>query len=285
MDARARRTMISVIIPYFNSEKTVARALESVVRQTFDGYEIIAIDDGSTDRTHRIVDEFFEKNAGVRFQHVFQKNQGPSEARNLGISKAKGKYLAFLDSDDYWVNSKLETQINLMNEMQIDLLGSNITMVGTNGKISRKYFVKRKIEYVSYRKLLFKHYFYTSSVMVRKKILAAAGGFPEKQKYAEDTLAFARVARNHKSAVSRDFLVRIDKPMFGESGLSANLAETHRFILRNITTLKREDKDSAGKVGGLLYDLATWFALLKYLRRCVISIWNRKRHGGMRRHE
>ena len=115
--------MISVIIPYYNSENTIIRALESVVKQTFTDYEVILVDDSSTDSSHSIVDNYMKKHKHVSFKHYCQKNTGPSEARNLGISKSDADYIAFLDSDDSWVENKLEIQIKLMknNEIEIDI--------------------------------------------------------------------------------------------------------------------------------------------------------------------
>jgi Glycosyltransferases involved in cell wall biogenesis len=263
---------VSVIIPYYNSESTIIRAIESVAKQTFTDYEIILVDDGSSDNTHIIVDAYIKKHNEIYFKHYYQENAGPSEARNLGISKSDAEYIAFLDSDDSWVSNKLEIQMKLMAENEIDLLGSNINIVGPNGKIIREYYIKSQLEYVSFYKLLFKHYFYTSSVVIRKKVVDNIGGFPEKQKYAEDTLLFTRITRKYKTAVSKDFLVSAYKPLFGESGLSGNLKETNKYVLRNITTLRKENVHNSKKIGYVLYVWALLFSQVKYFRKILISL-------------
>jgi hypothetical protein len=158
-----------------------------------------------------------------------------------------------------------------MTENKIDLLGSNINIVEADRKRIQKYYVKRQLEFISFYKLLFKHYFNTSSVVIRKKILNNIGGFPEKQKYAEDTLLFARITRNYKSAVSKDFLVNVYKPLFGESGLSGNLKETNKYVLKNFEALRRENANSPKKIGHCLYVLISLFSNIKYSRKIIIS--------------
>ena len=265
-------SIVSVIIPYYNSERTIIRAIESAVTQTFTDFEIILVDDGSKDNSHIIVDDYIKKQNKIKFQHYYQENAGPAEARNLGISKSDAGHIAFLDSDDSWVGNKLEIQMKLMAENKIDLLGSNISIVETDGKIIRHYYVQRQLEYISFYKLLFKHYFYTSSVVARKIILEKIGGFPEGQKYAEDTLLYARITRKYNSAVSSDFLVNVYKPLFGESGLSGNLKETNKYVLKNFRVLRKENVYNSRKIGHVLYVLAILFSRIKYFRKILISL-------------
>jgi glycosyltransferase involved in cell wall biosynthesis len=89
--------LISVIIPTFNRENTLARAIKSVTAQTLDNWELIIVDDGSTDRTAEVVSKFMDSD---RIYYYIQNNKGVSSARNYGAALAKGDYLIFLDSDD-----------------------------------------------------------------------------------------------------------------------------------------------------------------------------------------
>jgi glycosyltransferase involved in cell wall biosynthesis len=266
---------VSVIIPYYNSESTIIRAIESVAKQTFSDFEIILVNDGSNDNTHIIVDDYIKKNEKIDFKHYYQENAGPSEARNLGISKSDAEYIAFLDSDDSWISNKLEIQMKLMVENQIDLLGSNINIVEANVKRIRKYYIRRQLEYISFYKLLFRHYFCASSLVISKKVLDNVGGFPEKQKYAEDTLLFARITRKYKSAASNDFLVNAYKPLLGESGLSGNLKETNKYVLKNFEVLRKENTNSPKKIGHCLYALILLFSNVKYFRKLSVSIFKK----------
>jgi len=267
--------MVSVVIPYYNSAGTIINSLESAVEQTFTDFEIILVDDGSNDNTHVIVDDYIKKNEKIHFKHYYQKNAGPSEARNMGISKSDAEYIAFLDSDDAWVSNKLEIQMRLLAENEIDLLGSNINILETNGQIIRKYFVTSKLEYISFYRLLFRHYFHTSSSVIRKKVLDNIGGFPEKQKYAEDTLLFNKTARKYKAAVSNEFLVNVYKPLFGDSGLSGNIKESNKYELNNFKVLRMENANSPKKIGLFLYVLVLLFEYVKYLRKNLIVFFRK----------
>lgn len=102
---------VSVIIPAFNRAHCVAHAVESVLAQTFQDVEIIAVDDGSTDGTAEVLEKF-----GDRVRLIRQKNRGVSGARNTGVKAARGEWIAFLDSDDRWHPEKLERQLNALQK-------------------------------------------------------------------------------------------------------------------------------------------------------------------------
>ena len=94
----------SVIIPTYNRRKFLKIALNSVLQQTFRNFEVIIIDDGSCDGTNELVAQFKDQ----RIIYLYQKNHGVAHARNCGLERAKGRYIAYLDSDDRWVPQKLE---------------------------------------------------------------------------------------------------------------------------------------------------------------------------------
>ena len=99
---------VSIIIPTYNREQLLGRAIKSVLAQTYQDFELIIVDDGSTDNTERLVKSFnSEKTRYIRHR----KNKGPAAARNTGIRSAKGDYIAFQDSDDEWMPEKLEKQM------------------------------------------------------------------------------------------------------------------------------------------------------------------------------
>ena len=102
--------LVSVIIPTFNRAETLFRAMSSVLTQSFSNLELIVVDDGSTDGTAGIVHTFDDK----RIRYYYQENKGVSAARNLGLGKAQGRFAAFLDSDDYWLPSKIEQHLRFM---------------------------------------------------------------------------------------------------------------------------------------------------------------------------
>ena len=107
--------LVSVVIPTYNRAKVILRALDTALSQTYGNLEIIVVDDGSTDDTQAVLAPYAD-----RIRYLFQANQGASAARNHGINAARGKYIAFLDSDDAWLPNKLERQVALL-ESQPDL--------------------------------------------------------------------------------------------------------------------------------------------------------------------
>jgi glycosyltransferase involved in cell wall biosynthesis len=99
---------VSVIIPVYNGQEYVAATLESVFEQTFLDFEVIVIDDGSTDRTEAILERFHDKIILLKNSH-----KGPASSRNLGLEASRGSLVAFLDSDDLWLRHKLERQVSI----------------------------------------------------------------------------------------------------------------------------------------------------------------------------
>jgi len=103
--------LVSVIIPTYNREKFVTLAIDSVINQTFKDYELIVIDDGSTDNTKNVLKQY-----NAKIHYIYQNNSGVSAARNAGIKVARGEWLAFLDSDDEWMPEYLECQMQRAKE-------------------------------------------------------------------------------------------------------------------------------------------------------------------------
>ena len=104
------QALISVIVPVYNVEKYLPECVESIISQTYDNLEVILIDDGSTDRSGKICDEFAEKDSRIVVIH--QKNSGVSAARNRGLDLCRGEYISFVDSDDYYCTDLMESAMN-----------------------------------------------------------------------------------------------------------------------------------------------------------------------------
>ncbi len=111
---------VSVIMPSYNSEQFLPATIDSVINQTFKAWELIIIDDGSTDNSNKIIEEYMQRSEKIKLISL-ESNCGPAIARNRGIQEAKGRYIAFLDSDDYWHLDKLSKQISFMQEHDIAL--------------------------------------------------------------------------------------------------------------------------------------------------------------------
>lgn len=173
--------LISVVITSFNSEKFIEEAVISVLNQTFQNFEIIVVDDQSTDKTAEIVREFSAKDSRIKFYSISHSGK-PSTVRNYGIAKAKGKYIAFLDGDDVWEKYKLEEQFNSIQKNQDAVLvySASIT-VGAN--IFSPYYEVLPLLHKAARNkndLIQKgNSIPLSTVLVSKKYLDMAGGFDE----------------------------------------------------------------------------------------------------------
>jgi glycosyltransferase involved in cell wall biosynthesis len=107
-----KNSLVSVIIPTFNRGWILKEAVDSVLAQDYKGFELIVVDDGSTDNTSEILASY-----GNDIRVLFQENKGVSASRNRGIAETSGQFIAFLDSDDLWLPQKLSTQVEFYNQM------------------------------------------------------------------------------------------------------------------------------------------------------------------------
>lgn len=111
---------ISIIVPIYNSEKYLEKCIESVLKQEYECYELILIDDGSTDQSGIICDQYAKKDNRIKVIH--KNNSGVSDSRNIGIKRATGKYILFLDSDDWIEGNSLDKIYEAINEKELDIL-------------------------------------------------------------------------------------------------------------------------------------------------------------------
>lgn len=156
---------VSVVIPVYNCEKYIETALESVKGQKTD-WECIIVDDHSTDGTAKRIEPFLKDS---RFRYICQeRNMGVATGRNLGVSMAEGKYIAFLDGDDYWTEDKLEKQYAIMEENNAVLSSTGRELMDEKDALSGK--VIGIPERVSYKMLLKGNVLNTSGVMVRRDV-------------------------------------------------------------------------------------------------------------------
>lgn len=124
--------LVSIVIPTFNREHTIVRAVESVLRQTYRQLEIIIVDDCSSDNTERVIKDNFASNAQVSYIRLTH-NCGACHARNVGVKLSKGEYIAFLDSDDVFELQKIQKQIQLLAETGADLCATDYIRINKRG--------------------------------------------------------------------------------------------------------------------------------------------------------
>ena len=128
--------LVSVIIPTFNNKQYIEETIDSVLSQTYKNIEIIIIDDGSDDGTDKIVSQKYKN----KVKYYFQKNSGLSSARNMGLKKAKGSLIQFLDSDDLITKNKIKSQVKFLNQnINIDIVYSNCRTFKNDKNINTKW--------------------------------------------------------------------------------------------------------------------------------------------------
>lgn len=184
--------VVTVIIPTYNRAHLLSRALDSVLAQTFEDFEVLVVDDGSTDDTAALMAEYVARDERVRYL-VQPRNAGVSAARNRGLREARGAYIAFLDSDDEWLPTKLERQVDRFEVLPEDvgLVYGGVENVGADGE--------RTVHTPEHRGDLFqtllrKNVIHgTSGVMLRRAAAVRAGFFDEEIPAIEDWEYWLRV--------------------------------------------------------------------------------------------
>ncbi|MBL4899048.1 MAG: glycosyltransferase family 2 protein [Colwellia sp.] len=191
---------VSVIIPTYNRNELVLDAIDSVLEQTFQNFEIIIVDDGSTDDTKTHIDKYQKKD--TRIKYIFQENQGVSIARNTGIDAAQGQYIAFLDSDDRFLIDKLERQVLILDKhLDVGLIYGKILVentitkkLGSWGHAFAGSLEKTEMHQKIYKRHLF---FYIGTTLIRKEIIGNIK-FDSRMKTGEDFLFYLLLSKQTK---------------------------------------------------------------------------------------
>jgi teichuronic acid biosynthesis glycosyltransferase TuaG len=185
---------ISIIVPAYNAELFLAETLASVQRQTYREFEVIVVDDGSTDRTSEIARQFVEKDA--RFTLLRQPNAGTAAACNKGLKQARGKWIAFLEADDVWLPEKLTAQLDLLEqEPRANLLFTDYFTWDGQKDFGRRYSDPDKFpDGDAGRRLIFFDLFGTSTVMIKRETLNAIGLFDVEVPVGQDWDLWLRIA-------------------------------------------------------------------------------------------
>ncbi len=185
--------LISVIIPTYNRKNFLKIAVESVLNQTYKNFELIIVDDGSTDDTENLIKSYNDE----RIIYWYQKNRGASAARNTGISIANGYYIAFLDSDDRWKPEKLEIQYQAMEEHPEFMLSHTEEIWYRNGKILNPKKKHKKQHGDIFKQSLQLCAISMSTVMVKKELFNLIGLYDEKLEVCEDYDMWLRVTSQY----------------------------------------------------------------------------------------
>lgn len=174
MKSKEKLPLVSIIIPLYNAESFIIETLESVKRQSYGNYEVIIVDNVSTDNGCDIVKEFIADLDGFQLLQTDANSGGPAHPRNVGIEHSRGQYIAFLDSDDIWNYKKLELQVSYMLEGQLNFTSTNSFLIDENGNPLKKRAknVSQAIKKYGIKSLLFKNTIVTSSVILERSFLS-----------------------------------------------------------------------------------------------------------------
>ncbi len=187
--------LVSIITPAFNAERYIVETINSVINQTYKNWELIIVDDKSSDQTVAIIKKIAKKDNRIKLiEHLH--NSGPAIARNTALSFSKGDYIAFLDSDDLWLKNKLENQIKIMLENKYCFTYTSYKRISFDGSVIGHQIVIP--DSLSYHKLLKNTAIATSTVIINKNII---GDFTMKNTYYDDFACWLEILKKGCSAI------------------------------------------------------------------------------------
>jgi GT2 family glycosyltransferase len=196
--------LVSIIVPAYNAEKYIGNTIDSVLSQTYPHFELLIINDGSTDRTRKIVEFYCAKDARVKLTNI--QNQGVSAARNFGLNNSAGQYICVLDADDLWSSNKLHLQIQEItkDDSKIILGGIKRFTQDSMERISwgeethlprldpNTRYLEQILSLSQYEMVLF------NTLLAKREILLKEGGWDSSLKNAEDWDFWCRLARSYE---------------------------------------------------------------------------------------
>jgi glycosyltransferase involved in cell wall biosynthesis len=214
---------ISIIIPTYNSSLFLKRTVKSVLSQTFTDWELLMVDDCSTDNTAELIEEFTKQDSRIKLYKTPQNSGGPATAKNIGINNAQGEYVAFLDHDDEWLPEKLKKQLELFETSKNEKLGLVSCYINIRDNNTKKIISKHRTLYKenTLSMLLQYNFLVTSScVMTKLEILKKVGLFDTDFKVSDDWDMWLRII---KSRYELDFIPECLVDYFvHENNLSSN---------------------------------------------------------------
>ena len=249
------KPQISVIIPVYNRDKLLKRAVESVLKQSYQNFELIVVDDGSDDDIAAVMNKYKDK----RIKLLKTPHSGVSAARNAGVDHAKYDYIAFLDSDDQWLKTKLEKQVNSLSDNPI----YNICYTGEkwirDGKDFKHKKALKKFTGFVFDKCLEDCFIGCSTVLLKKNLFYEAGGFDTDLKVCEDYDIWLKISAKYPVLLIEDPL--IIKYGGHRDQLSTKFWGNDRFRLKSIYNLINN---------AILNDVQHEQAVKIFLKKCAI---------------
>jgi|GEM_PF-993761 glycosyltransferase involved in cell wall biosynthesis len=240
---------LSVIIPTYNRAALLGKTLESVAAQTFSDYEVIVVDDGSTDRTEEAIERYLNDSPGLekRLRYFFQENQGKPLALNRGLAEARGEWIAFLDSDDLWLPNKIAEQFKVLQQIAPQSQAcftdarfiNNANLHATAFECAGKRFTDRTGVLSDPSELIGKFWVYIQTVLVHSRVLAKVGEFDPRFWIGDDEDFIFRLSLQTSLCYINSPLVLIDRTPQHEERLT-ELASRRTYEVLQLRQLKLE---------------------------------------------
>lgn len=260
--------LVSIIVPVFNAEKTLRYTLNSILSQSFIDYEVLIINDLSTDSSHEIIDHYVKFDDRFKGIHLEKNFGAPAGPRNIGIDLAKGRWIAFLDSDDIWHEKKLEKQINILEKTGALFASTSMFNFSNNDQLSFPEEDFESFQYITFKMQMNQFLTPTSSVVVAKDIISKIK-FNESLEYKarEDVDCFLHCHEilGHSIKIKGAMLAyRISEGQI--SGNKIKMIKRHYHVLKNYRMVS----------GKKLNYKALWFTLNHFIRAIIPRFFQKK---------
>lgn len=266
--------LVSVIIPVFNRKKLLERAIQSVLKQSFEDFELFVVDDGSDDGVQELT-VLNERN--ITFIRL-EENSGVSKARNIGVKKSSGEWIAFLDSDDEWFTQKLQKQIDWCRENpQFEITQTKEIWI-RNGKQVNPPMTHHKSQGDLFSASLHRCMITPSSVLLKRSLFEKSGGFNETLPVCEDYDLWLRITCQKQIGLLDQYLL---KRYGGHSDqLSSSIMGLDRFRIRSMLKLLKSNllNDIQMKLLRVVLSRKALIVANGYLKRGNETLYEKYRH-------
>ncbi len=226
---------VSVVTPAYNAELLINRTIQSVVDQTFSDWELIIVDDGSTDNTRDVVKAWSARDDRVRLIALDKNFGGPAGPRNVGIEHARGEYIAFLDADDIWHPRKLELQVPVLDRGASEFVCSKMTDFSSEDTIKFADIAEYNVDPVSFSQQSIRARIPTSSVVARRELLRAHP-FAEHTRYkaVEDYHCWLRILQSTPTCL------KVNQPLLYYRKIEGQISGSKLYMMRKVYMVHRE---------------------------------------------
>ncbi len=243
----------------FNTGKYIRQAIDSIVNQTYQDFELIIVDDGSTDNTRHIVNKYCAQHP-QKIQYIYQDNAGSSKARNVGIKASRGEYIAILDSDDISLPQRLQKQVEFLDQNpDIALLGTGGWIINEQNQILTTFKILTDSQMIK-KQLIRRNQFIHSSVMFRKICMEKYGFYREELAYSQDYELYLRLSAHYNFANLADLLC---KWRLSLSSISIKRKVAQDQSVKTLQKLARENRLNHIETIQIDYDLSRFLFLAK----------------------